>query len=161
MPVTVRQLPYQDLKFKHELGQNDSHLTDDMLKCMYTKEKFCVFIRISLKFVPRGLINNKSALVQEMAWRPQSASHYLNQGWHIDAAPGGDELTHEQGGIQIQPSHVNHRVQIQMSLTHSGRDKMADIFQTTFSNAFSWMYIYIYKDRYILYILSPPYNIVI
>ena len=32
-------------------------------------EKFCISIRISLKFVPKGPINNKSALVQAMAWR--------------------------------------------------------------------------------------------
>ena len=33
-------------------------------------EKFCVFIRISPKFDPKGLINSKSALVQVIAWRP-------------------------------------------------------------------------------------------
>ena len=32
-------------------------------------EKFCISIRISLKFVSRGLIDNKPALVQVMAWR--------------------------------------------------------------------------------------------
>ena len=30
-------------------------------------EKLCIFIWISLKFVPNGLIDNKSALVQVMA----------------------------------------------------------------------------------------------
>ena len=30
--------------------------------------KFCIAIRISLKFFPKGLINNKSALVEVMAW---------------------------------------------------------------------------------------------
>ena len=33
------------------------------------KEKFCILILISLKFVPEGPIDNKSALVQVMAWR--------------------------------------------------------------------------------------------
>ena len=32
-------------------------------------------------------------------------------------------------------------------LTHWGRDKMADIFQTTFSNSFSWMKIYWHHDN--------------
>ena len=32
-------------------------------------EKFCISIDISLKFVPKGPINNKWALVQAMAWR--------------------------------------------------------------------------------------------
>ena len=31
-------------------------------------EKCCILIRISWKFVPKGLIDNKSALVQVMAW---------------------------------------------------------------------------------------------
>ena len=31
--------------------------------------KFCISIQISLKFVPKGPIDNKSALGQVMAWR--------------------------------------------------------------------------------------------
>ena len=31
-------------------------------------ENFCILIQISLKFVPNGPIDNKSALVQVMAW---------------------------------------------------------------------------------------------
>ena len=32
-------------------------------------ERFCIFIQISLKFDPKGPIDNKSTLVQVMAWR--------------------------------------------------------------------------------------------
>ena len=32
-------------------------------------DKFCILIKISLKFVPRGPIDNNLALVQIMAWR--------------------------------------------------------------------------------------------
>ena len=32
-------------------------------------EKFCILIKISLKFFPKGQINNIPALVQIMAWR--------------------------------------------------------------------------------------------
>ena len=32
-------------------------------------EKFCILIRISLEFVPKGPIDNYSALIQVMAWR--------------------------------------------------------------------------------------------
>ena len=32
-------------------------------------EKFCILIQISLKFVPKDPIDNKSVLVQVMAWR--------------------------------------------------------------------------------------------
>ena len=31
-------------------------------------EKFCILIRIALKFIPKGPIDNKPALVQVMAW---------------------------------------------------------------------------------------------
>ena len=32
-------------------------------------EKLCILVRISLKFVPKGPIDNKSALVQVLVWR--------------------------------------------------------------------------------------------
>ena len=38
-------------------------------------------IKISLKFIPEGSINNKSVLFQVMAWRRQATSYYLNQCW--------------------------------------------------------------------------------
>ena len=31
-------------------------------------ETFCILIRISLKFIPEGSIDNKAALVQVMPW---------------------------------------------------------------------------------------------
>ena len=49
-------------------GQNGRHFTDDNFKCIFMNEKFCILIPISLKFVPKGLIDNMSALVQVMAW---------------------------------------------------------------------------------------------
>ena len=38
--------------------------------------------------------------------------------------------------------------EIKKILTHSGRDKMAAIFQTTFSNAFSWMKMYQFRSKF-------------
>ena len=38
---------------------------------------------MSLKFVPRGPINNIPALVQIMAWHRPATSHYLNQLWLV------------------------------------------------------------------------------
>ena len=29
-----------------------------IFRCIFVNEKFCIFIRISLNFVPKGLINN-------------------------------------------------------------------------------------------------------
>ena len=37
---------------------------------------------------------------------------------------------------------------ISISLTHWGRDKMATVFQTTFSNTFSWMKMYEFRLRF-------------
>ena len=34
----------------------------------FSKEKFCILIKMSLLFVPKGLINNNTALVWIMAW---------------------------------------------------------------------------------------------
>ena len=50
-------------------GQNGRHFADDIFRCIFVNERFCISIQISLKFDPRGLIDNKPALVQVMAWR--------------------------------------------------------------------------------------------
>ena len=42
---------------------------DDIFKCIFMTESFCVLIQISLKFVPKGPIDSKSALVHVMTWR--------------------------------------------------------------------------------------------
>ena len=49
--------------------QNGHHFADDMLKCIFLNENAWISIKISLKFVPKGSINNNLALFQIMAWR--------------------------------------------------------------------------------------------
>ena len=50
--------------FKPSLsGQNGCHFADDIFRIIYLNEKFCILIKISLKFVPKGLIDNNPALV--------------------------------------------------------------------------------------------------
>ena len=49
--------------------QNGHHSADDILKCIFLNENVWIAIKISLKFVPMGPIDNISALVQIMAWR--------------------------------------------------------------------------------------------
>ena len=44
-------------------------LADDNFKCILLNENVWIAIRISLKFVPKGPIDNKPALVQVMARR--------------------------------------------------------------------------------------------
>ena len=41
---------------------------DNFFKYIFLNEKFCILIKISLKFVPKGPIDNNPALVQVMAW---------------------------------------------------------------------------------------------
>ena len=38
-------------------------LADDIFNCIFLYEKFCISIQISLKFVPKGPIDNNQALV--------------------------------------------------------------------------------------------------
>ena len=49
--------------------QHDRHFADDIFKCIFLNENVYISIKISLKFVPMGPINNIPALVQIMAWR--------------------------------------------------------------------------------------------
>ena len=44
-------------------GQNDRHFADDIFTCIFLNEKFCISIKISMKFVPEGPIDNNPALV--------------------------------------------------------------------------------------------------
>ena len=49
--------------------QNGRHFADDSFKRFFVTVNVRIFIEISLKFVPKGPINNDPALVQIMAWR--------------------------------------------------------------------------------------------
>ena len=49
--------------------QNGRHFADDHLKRIFLNETLRIAINISLKFVPKGQINNISPLDQIMAWR--------------------------------------------------------------------------------------------
>ena len=65
------------------LRQNGRRFPDDIFKCIFLKENVWILIKISLKFVHKGPINDIPSLVQIMAWRRQAASHYLNQWWLV------------------------------------------------------------------------------
>ena len=49
--------------------QNVRHFADDTLNRIFLNENARISIKISLKFAPKGPINNIPALVQIMAWR--------------------------------------------------------------------------------------------
>ena len=54
------------------LRQNGCHFPDDIFKRIFLNENCFILMKISLKFVPQGPINNIPALVQIMAWRQPS-----------------------------------------------------------------------------------------
>ena len=49
--------------------QNGRHLANDIFKCIFLNGNLWIPIEISLKFVPRGPIDNIPALVQLMPWQ--------------------------------------------------------------------------------------------
>ena len=49
--------------------QNGRRFAEDTFKRIFINENVRIFIKISLKFVSKGRINNNPALVQIMAWR--------------------------------------------------------------------------------------------
>ena len=83
------------------LRQNECHFADDIFKCIFVNENVWIPVKISLKYVPKGPINNIPALVQIMAWRRSGMSHYLNQWWlvyrRIYASLGLSELMLSRG----------------------------------------------------------------
>ena len=68
--------------------QNGRHFPDDIFKCIFLFENAWIWIKISLKFVPRVRINNIPALFQIMAWcrigdKPLSEPMMVNLLTHI------------------------------------------------------------------------------
>ena len=80
--------------------QNGHNFPDDIFKCIFLKENVRISVNISLKFVPKGPIHNKPALVQIMAWRrpgdkPLSEPMTFNLLRRIYASLGLNELRHQ------------------------------------------------------------------
>ena len=72
--------------------QDGRHFPDDIFKCIFLNENVLIPIKISLKFVPKGPINNIPALVQIMAWchsgnKPISEPMMVILPTHICVAP--------------------------------------------------------------------------
>ena len=44
-------------------GQNGHHFADDIFRCIFLSENICIFIKISLKFVSKGSMDNNPVLV--------------------------------------------------------------------------------------------------
>ena len=69
--VQLRCRVFTSMSFLNTLRprQNGRHFADDIFKCIFLNENIWIPIKISVKFVPKGPINNIPALVQIMAWR--------------------------------------------------------------------------------------------
>ena len=63
--------------------QNGCHFPGNIFKYIFLNENVWIPIKSSLKFVPKGPINDIPALVLIMAWRGQVTSHYPNQWWLV------------------------------------------------------------------------------
>ena len=48
--------------------QNGWHIVGYIFKCILLKEKFCILIQITPKFIPYGAVGNNSVFIQAMAW---------------------------------------------------------------------------------------------
>ena len=71
-------------------------VADDIFKCIFMNEKFCKSIRISLKFIPKGLIDNIGSS-NGLAARRRQAITWSNAdpvSWCTYVALGEDESTY-------------------------------------------------------------------
>ena len=84
--------------------QNGCHFTDNILKCIFMNEKLCIPIQISLMFVPKGTIDNKSTYgLVPYKWHAITLTNADPVHWWIYAALGGDELIKlESGGLLLR-----------------------------------------------------------
>ena len=53
--------------------QDGRHFADDIFTCIFFNENCCTLMKLSLKYVRKGPINNNPAMVQIMAWRRSGA----------------------------------------------------------------------------------------
>ena len=117
---TIRE-PHQWTPFYLPGAQQNGRYCVNIVKYNLRKKVFCILIHILPKCY------QLSSLVHVSHWSGQAASHYLSRWWP-------SSLMHASPGLN--------------ELTHWGRNKMADISQTTFSNAFSWMKIHQFLQKF-------------
>ena len=123
-----KRMPFNSLRPR----QNERHFTDDIFKCIFFNENVWIPIKISLKFVSQGPINNIPALVQIIAWR-QPGDKPLSEPMMVRL------LTY----ICVTRPHHSLHARFGVSLTHWGRDKNGqhyanDIFKWIFLNENVW-----------------------
>ena len=65
IPNLQKQLSLNSLRSR----RNKRHFAGDIFKCIFLNENDLILIKITLKFIPKGRINNIPALLQIMARR--------------------------------------------------------------------------------------------
>ena len=71
------------------LRKCSSNLKSRIFKLIIQNSSLGSHCEIALRWMPQNLPNEKSALVQVMAWCHQAASHYLSQCWLRSISPYG------------------------------------------------------------------------
>ena len=126
---------------------------------------------IALRWMPQDITDDKSILVQIMAWCHEARSHYLSQYWPRSMLPY--DITRSQW-IVINPTfwiswlmmtqwckESGHQQScygpsspVMFQFTHLPLNKMAAFLQTIFSNAFLWMKSFVFwlKFHWILFL---------
>ena len=96
--------------------QDGRHFANVVFKCIFLNENVWILIKISLKFDPKGLIDNMPPLVQLMAW------HQI-----------GDKPLFEAMMTLLTDAYMRH-----LELTHGGMNKIINTLNTdrTFSRLF-------------------------
>ena len=49
-------------------GQNGHPFANGIVKHIFMNENFCILIKNFMEVIPKGIIDNNTALVQVMAW---------------------------------------------------------------------------------------------
>ena len=97
---------------------NGRHFADDIFNRIFLNKNVLISIKISLKFVPKGPINNIPALVQIMAWRrpgdkPLSEPVMVRLLTHICVTrPQWVNLSHDISSIFGQYNDINIHIYI-------------------------------------------------
>ena len=131
--------------------QNGRHFADDIFKCIFVNENVWIPIKILLKFVPKGPINNIPAMAQIMAWRrpgdkPLSETMMVSLPTHICVA---------------RPQWVN-----TMRVRQNGSHCADYIFKCTFSEkwisseiVFQWVQLTIHLHWFRLWFGTVEYSV--
>ena len=135
--------------------QNGRHLAEDTFKRIFLNLNVRILIKILLKFVFKGPINNIPGLVPIMAWclsgdKSLSEPVVVSLLTHIYASLGLNEFNavwcfyHDYVQYIMKAYRYDKIWMNSLKVPDWGPDKMVYILWMTFSNAFSWMKMFVF-----------------